>query len=317
MEKIFFTFKIPDEGMLLLKGYEVTGNTQDRFLSKKEIIEGAKNCSALITLLSDKIDSEIIMSLPRLKVIANYAVGFNNIDIETARQRGVRVTNTPGVLTDATADLALGLILATSRRIVESDRFVREHRFNGWKPDLFTGPSLADKNLGIVGLGRIGKAVAIRAKAFGMKVVYHNRKPMLPEEEEALGVRHMSLEDLLRISDFLSLHVPLTAETRHMLNEKRISMMKREAIIINTARGALIDEKYLIKALRDRRIAAAGLDVYEEEPFISQELLDLPNVVLLPHVGSATHEARKAMSIMVGRNVAAVLEGKEPPNVVV
>jgi len=257
------------------------------------------------------------VSLPRLKVIANYAVGFNNIDIETARQRGVRVTNTPGVLTDATADLAFGLILATSRRIVESDRFVREHRFNGWKPDLFTGPSLADKNLGIVGLGRIGKAVAIRAKAFGMKVVYHNRKPMLPEEEEALGVRHMSLEDLLRISDFLSLHVPLTAETRHMLNEKRISMMKREAIIINTARGALIDEEYLIKALRDGRIAAAGLDVYEEEPFISQELLDLPNVVLLPHVGSATHEARRAMSIMVGRNVAAVLEGKEPPNVVV
>ena len=317
MDKIFFTYKIPDEGLLLLKGYDIMINTEDRFLSKEEIIQKAKDAVALVTLLSDKIDAELIKSLPKLKVIANYAVGYNNIDVEDARKRGVRVTNTPDVLTDATADLTLALILATSRRIVEGDRLVREHRFAGWKPDLLTGPSLKEKNLGIIGLGRIGRAVAKRAQAFGMKVIYHNRKPLLTEEEEKLGVKYRSLEELLKESDFVSIHVPLTRETHHLLNEKRLSMMKPGAILVNTARGSIVDEAALIEALKNGRLAAAGLDVYEEEPIVPQSLIDMDNVVLLPHVGSATKEARTEMAIMVGRNVAAVLEGKEPPNAVV
>lgn len=317
VDKIFFTYRIPAEGMLLLKNYEVTGNTQDRFLTGPEIVKGAKDASALITLLSDKIDSQIIAALPKLKVIANYAVGFNNIDIQAARDRNITVTNTPGVLTDATADLAMALLLATSRRIVEGDKFVREHRFEGWKPNLLTGPSLKGKNLGIIGLGRIGKALAHRARAFGLNVVYHNRKPLLKSEEEELGVKQLSLQELLRNSDFLSIHVPLTSETHHLLNEKKLSLLKPEAIVINTSRGAVIDEKALIKALREKKIAGAGLDVYEEEPAVPRELIELPNVVLLPHLGSATNEARREMAIMVGRNVAAVLEGKEPPNRVV
>lgn len=317
MDKIFFTYKIPDEGMLLLKKFDVEVNTEDRFLPKEEIIQKAKDAAALVTLLSDKIDAEVLESLPKLKIIANYAVGYNNIDIDEARKRGIRVTNTPEVLTDATADLTMSLILAASRRIVEADRFVREHRFVGWKPDLFTGPSLSGKTLGIIGLGRIGKAVAKRAKAFEMNVVYCSRKPLLPNEEEKLNVSHLSLEELLRSSDFISLHVPLTQETYHLLNEKRLSMLKAGAVLINTARGPIVDETALIKALRSGRLAAAGLDVYEEEPDVPQELIDLDNVVLLPHIGSATKEARIEMAMMVGRNVAAVLEGKEPPNPVV
>ncbi|MDD3680026.1 D-glycerate dehydrogenase [Mesotoga sp.] len=317
MDKIFFTYKIPDEGMLLLKRFDVEVNTEDRFLQKEEIIQKAKDAAGLVTLLSDKIDAEVFESLPKLKVIANYAVGYNNIDIDEARKRGIRVTNTPEVLTDATADLTLSLMLAVSRRIVEADRFVREHRFVGWKPDLFTGPSLSGKTLGIIGLGRIGKAVAERAKAFGMNIVYCNRKPLLPSEEEKFNVRYLSLEELLRSSDFISLHVPLTRETYHLLNEKRLSMIKTGAVLINTARGPIVNEAALIESLRSGRLAAAGLDVYEEEPEVPQELIDLGNVVLLPHIGSATKEARTEMAIMVGRNVAAVLEGKEPPNPVV
>ena len=317
MDKIFYTYRIPDEGMLLLKNYEISGNNEDRFLSKEEIIKGARDASALISLLSDRIDSEVISSLPKLKVIANYAVGYNNIDIEEAKRRKIRVTNTPGALTDATADLTMALLLATSRRIVEGDRLVREHKFEGWKPGLLKGPALKGKILGIIGMGRIGKTVASRAHAFGMNIVYHNRKPLLQSEEEELCVKHVSLEELLKSSDFISLHVPLMGETYHLLNEKRLSLIKPESIIINTSRGAVIDEKALIKALKDGKLAGAGLDVYEEEPFVPQELIDLPNVVLLPHLGSATNEARREMAIMVGRNVAAVLEGKEPPNLVI
>jgi len=227
------------------------------------------------------------------------------------------VTNTPGALTDATADLTMALLLATSRRIVEGDRLVRERKFEGWKPGLLKGPALKGKILGIIGMGRIGKTVASRAHAFGMNIVYYNRKPLLQSEEEELCVKHVSLEELLKSSDFISLHVPLMGETYHLLNEKRLSLIKPESIIINTSRGAVIDEKALIKALKDGKLAGAGLDVYEEEPFVPQELIDLPNVVLLPHLGSATNEARREMAIMVGRNVAAVLEGKEPPNLVI
>ncbi len=318
MPKVFVTYKIPEVGLkLLCERYEVEVNLEDRFLSSEEITRRANDADALVTLLADRIDRHVIETLQRVKIIANYAVGFDNIDIEAAKEKGIVVTNTPGVLTDATADLAIALLLAVTRRIVEADEFVREGKFTSWKPELFLGPSLQGKQLGIVGLGRIGTAVAIRAKAFGMRVVYYKKRRLSEEEENRLGVSYMDLDELLSSSDFISLHVPFTSETHHLIDEKRINMMKPTAVLINTARGAVVDEKALIEALIDRRIWGAGLDVYEFEPRVPEKLKALDNVVLLPHIGSATVETREKMAIMVAENVIAVLEGKEPPNRVV
>ncbi len=317
MDKVCVTYKIPEQGLRLLKRYELKVNTQDHFLDKSELIDFAEGASALVTLLSDVIDQEVISRLPNLKVVANYAVGFNNIDIVAAKERGITVTNTPGVLTEATADLTLALILATTRRIVEGDKLLREGRFDGWKPELLLGTSLKDKVLGIIGLGRIGKAVVHRAKAFGMKVVYHNRMPASKKEEKTLGVGYRSLEDLLKLSDVVSVHVPLTRESRHMLSASKLKLMKPTAVLINTARGAVVDEQALISILQEGKIFAAGLDVFENEPDVPHALRELDNVVLLPHLGSATMEARMEMAIMVARNVTAVLEGKQAPNRVV
>jgi len=318
MPKVFVTYKIPEVGLkLLCERYEVEVNLEDRFLSSEEITRRANDADALVTLLADRIDRHVIETLQRVKIIANYAVGFDNIDIEAAKEKGIVVTNTPGVLTDATADLAIALLLAVTRRIVEADEFVREGKFTSWKPELFLGPSLQGKQLGIVGLGRIGTAVAIRAKAFGMRVVYYKKRRLSEEEENRLGVSYMDLDELLSSSDFISLHVPFTSETHHLIDEKRINMMKPTAVLINTARGAVVDEKALMEALIDRRIWGAGLDVYEFEPRVPEKLKALDNVVLLPHIGSATVETREKMAIMVAENVIAVLEGKEPPNRVV
>jgi len=318
MPKVFVTYKIPEVGLkLLCERYEVEVNLEDRFLCSEEITRRANDADALVTLLADRIDRHVIETLQRVKIIANYAVGFDNIDIEAAKEKGIVVTNTPGVLTDATADLAIALLLAVTRRIVEADEFVREGKFTSWKPELFLGPSLQGKQLGIVGLGRIGTAVAIRAKAFGMRVVYYKKRRLSEEEENRLGVSYMDLDELLSSSDFISLHVPFTSETHHLIDEKRINMMKPTAVLINTARGAVVDEKALIEALIDRRIWGAGLDVYEFEPRVPEKLKALDNVVLLPHIGSATAETREKMAIMVADNVIAGLEGKEPPNRVV
>ncbi|ACR79591.1 MULTISPECIES: 2-hydroxyacid dehydrogenase [Kosmotoga] len=312
MEKIFVTYKIPEIGLKLLSKFNVEVNEEDRTLSKKEIIERAQDATALVTLLSDNIDAEIINALPRLKIIANYAVGFNNIDIEAAKAKGVIVTNTPDILTDASADLAMALLLATARRIVEADKFVRKGLFEGWKPELFLGIELNGKTLGIIGLGRIGKAVAKRAQAFGMKVIYHNRRPLTSEEEKNLDVEYRSLEQLLKESDFISLHVPLTSETYHLLSRSKLKLMKPSAVLINTSRGAVVDEEALIEFLQQGKIAAAGLDVYENEPEVPYALKELDNVVLLPHIGSATVETRNNMAVLVAKNVLAVLEGKKP-----
>lgn len=314
MEKVFFTYRIPEEASLLLKRYQLIINHEDRFLSKKELIERAGEASALVTLLSDNIDREVIDSLPNLKIIANYAVGYNNIDVKAATERGIKVTNTPGVLTDATANLTMALLLATSRRIIEGDHMVRSSRFNGWKPELLLGQGLTGKTLGIVGLGRIGRAVAQRAKAFGMEVIYCKRIPLASDEEKKIGMRSTSLEDLLENSDFVSLHVPLTTETRHLISASKLKLMKPSSILINTSRGPVIDEEALIKVLKERKIFGAGLDVYENEPEVPYALKQLDNVVLLPHIGTATFETRREMAIMVAKNIAAVLEGREAPN---
>ncbi len=317
MQKICVTYKLPEEGLRLLRRYELKVNAQDRFLNRSELIDFAEEAHALVTLLSDQIDREVIGRLENLKIIANYAVGFNNIDIVAAKERGIVVSNTPGVLTEATADLTMALILATTRRLVEGDRFVRRGLFDGWKPELLLGVSLKDRILGIIGLGRIGKAVVQRAKAFGMKVVYHNRMPASKKEEKALSVEYRSLEDLLKVSDVVSVHVPLTKESRHLIGSSKLKLMKPTAVLINTSRGAVIDEQALIQFLSEKRIFAAGLDVFENEPEIPRALRELDNVVLLPHLGSATRETRVEMAIMVARNVIAVLNGKRAPNRVV
>ncbi len=307
--KVLVTYKIPDAGLNLLRerGYVLDVNERGRYLEKSEIMQRIGDCDALVCLLSDKIDREVIDAAPRLKVIANYAVGFNNIDVQYATQRGIFVTNTPDVLTPATADLTWALLMAVSKRVVEADRFVREGRFTGWQPELFLGADVTGKTLGIIGAGRIGQAVGQRATGFQMKILYHARTPR-PDFEARTGAQKVTLDALLAQSDFVTLHCPLTDETYHLLDEARLQSMKRGAILINTARGPIVDEQALIKLLREGHLAGAGLDVYEQEPFVPEELRSLPNVVLLPHIGSATTETRSEMSRMVARNVIAVLE---------
>ncbi len=307
--KVLVTYKIPDAGLNMLReqGYILDVNEQSRYLEKTEIIQRIGDCDALVSLLSDKIDRDVIDAAPRLKVIANYAVGFNNIDVEYATQRGIFVTNTPDVLTPATADLTWALLMAISKRIVEADRFVREGRFTGWQPELFLGADVTGKTLGIIGAGRIGQAVGRRAAGFEMEILYHSRSPK-PDFERQTGAQKVTLETLLAQSDFVSLHCPLTDETYHLLDKTRLQRMKRGAILINTARGPIVDEQALIKLLRKGHLAGAGLDVYEREPFVPDELRNLPNVVLLPHIGSATTETRSEMARMVAQNVISVLE---------
>jgi len=268
-------------------------------------------------MLSERIDAAVLDAAgPSLKVVANFAVGFDNIDLEACRQRGVRVTNTPGVLTDATADLAWALILSTARRVVEGDRLVRSRRWSGWAPMQLLGLQLTGATLGVVGAGRIGTAVALRSQGFGMRVLYADSQ-VNRELENKLAAQRVELHQLLAAADVVSLHVPLTPQSRHMIGAAELRLMKPTAILINTARGPVVDEAALVEALRERRIAGAGLDVYEHEPRLTPGLIDLPNVVLLPHLGSAATATRQKMSQMVAQNVIAVLRGEEPPNPVV
>jgi glyoxylate reductase len=309
--RVFVTYRIPEAGLRLLREQaELIVNEEDRFLNEEEIISRARDAEALITLLQDPITARVIEALPRLKIIANYAVGYNNIDVEAATRRGVVVTHTPDVLTDATADLTMALILAVARQVVAADRFVREGRFTGWKPELWLGMELRGKTIGIVGMGRIGYAVARRAVAFGMEVIYHNRRPANPTLAYLVGARYVSLQELLEQADVVSLHCPLTPQTRHLIDRHALERMKPTAILINTARGPVVDEAALAEALRQGRLAGAGLDVFEEEPRVHPDLLSLPNVVLTPHIGSATREAREQMAIMCAQSVIAALSGE-------
>ncbi|OGG05421.1 MAG: D-glycerate dehydrogenase [Candidatus Glassbacteria bacterium RIFCSPLOWO2_12_FULL_58_11] len=313
-EKVLVTRKLPGsmaEG--LRSSFEVVLNPHDRNLTRGELFRMAEGCAGMISLLSDTLDREFIESHPRLKVIANCAVGYNNIDLHAAAERGIVVTNTPGVLTETTADLAWALILALGRRVVESDRYTREGRFGGWAPELFLGTDIYGKTLGIVGLGRIGAAVARRAAGFSMKLIYHSRSRK-PELEKALGAGYRELDSLLAEADFISLHTPLDPGTRHLLDRRRISLMKPGSFLINTSRGPLVDEGALVEALASGKLAGAGLDVYENEPELHPGLAGLPNTVLLPHIGSASTETRVKMARMAAENLTAVLTGRTPPN---
>lgn len=318
MKRVSITYKIPESGVNLLKNeYEVWINPNDKLLNKEELKEVAKESDALITMLADPIDEEVLsQGKNKLKIVANYAVGYNNIDIDRAKELGIYVTNTPDVLTETTADLAWSLMLAVARRIVEADKFTREGKFDGWKPELFLGTDVYGKTLGIIGCGSIGQAVARRAKGFDMKVYYYQRHKLSSEIEEELNISYLPLDELLKISDFISLNVPLTEETYHLLDREKLSLIKKDAFVINTARGPVIDEKALYEKLKNNEIGGAALDVYENEPKLTLGLADLKNVVLTPHIGSATHETRNKMSLMVAKDVIKALEGQVPEHVI-
>ena len=313
--KVFVTRRIPEKGIRMLEDrYEVEVNPHDRVLTKEEIIEGVRDADALLCLLTDPIDRDVIDAGKKLRIISNYAVGYNNIDVDYASEKGIVVTNTPGVLTETTADLAWALLMAVARRVVEGDRFMREGKFRGWAPMLMLGTDVYGKTLGIVGMGKIGQAVARRAKGFGMKVLYYSRKRK-PDVEKELGAEYVSLETLMKESDFISLHVPLTPETMNMINRDMLELMKPSAYLINTARGEVIDEPYLIDMLKKGRIRGAALDVFWGEPLnVNPELYELDNVVLAPHMGSASLETRTKMAVMAAQAIIDVLEGREPKN---
>jgi len=310
-EKIYITASISAAGIHMLhdKNFQVEIGEQDSTSLLNKINEHATDARALVSLLSDQIDKEVINSIPNLKIIANYAVGYNNIDLSVAKKRGIIVTNTPDVLTAATADLTWALILSVSKRIPESERFMRDRKFTGWQPKLFLGGDVTGKTLGIIGSGRIGQAVAKRAKGFDMQILYHTRSQNNTFEKET-SAAFVSLETLLQKSDFISIHCPLTEDTYHLLHSENMKKIKQGAYLINTARGPVIDERAMIEALHNGTLAGAGLDVYEFEPQLSEELLNMKQVVLLPHIGSATVETRNEMSRICARNIIAVLENK-------
>jgi glyoxylate reductase len=313
-KQILVTRRIPDAGLKLLKGYKVTMHRQDRSMSRKELLRAAAGVDGLLCQLVDTIDGALMDAAgPQLKVIANYAVGYNNIDLAAAKARGIIVTNTPGVLTETTADLAWALLMSVARRVGEGERMVRAGKFKGTSPTTLLGGDIYGKTLGVVGFGRIGQAVARRGKGFQMKVLYCSRRPV---SDGPKGASRVSLEQLLEQSDFVSLNVPLNDSTKDMIRASELSMMKRTAYLINTARGAVVDEKALVAALRKGTIAGAGLDVYENEPKLAAGLAKLNNVVLLPHVGSASLETRGKMAEMAAGSIVDVLKGVAPSNVV-
>ena len=312
-KKIYITRQIPEIAVNLLKNknYKVSVYKGDIPVPKEELLSNIKDADAVISLLSDKFNSEIIDGMKKCKIISNYAVGYNNIDVEYAKSRKIIVTNTPDVLTDSTADLAITLALVCARRVLEGDRLIRSKKFKGWEPKLLLGIELKNKIFGIVGAGRIGSATAFRAKAFGANIIYYSNSKK-KELEIKTGAKKVSLNKLLRDSDFISIHLPLNSKTYHIINRENLKLLKESSILINTARGEIVDEKALIKILKERKIFAAGLDVYENEPNINMELTKLDNIVLLPHIGSATKDTRNAMAELAAKNVINVLDGKNP-----
>jgi len=314
--KIFVTRKIPVKGLQLLKKHHtIIINEKNRPLSKEEIIQGLKGKQGLLCLLNDTIDKEVIQSNPSLRMIANCAVGYNNIDVEAATKQKVLVSNTPGVLTDTTAELTWSLILSVARKIPASDQFSRSGHFNGWDPMLLLGLDLKNKTLGIIGAGRIGTAVALKSLGFGMKILYADHKKN-EQIENCCNATLVSLEHLLQHADVISIHVPLTDTTHHLIGINQFKLMKKSAIFINTSRGPVVDESALIDALEEKWIYGAGLDVYEYEPEIPESLKNCDNVVLLPHIGSATIETRTKMAVMAAENLLAGLNGTQPKNCV-
>jgi glyoxylate reductase len=315
--KVFVTQNIHQAGLdLLAQHCDITVNMEDRVLSKEELMARLKGMDGMLCLLTDEIDAEIMDAEPNLKVISNYAVGFNNIKVDEATKRGIPVTNTPGVLTETTADMAWTLLMAIARRVVEADKYTRAGKFKGWGPLLLLGSDVYGKTIGIIGMGRIGQAMARRAKGFDMKIMYFDEYRQSPEVEKELGLEYAPFEEVLKEADYVSIHVPLMESTHHLIGEKEFKMMKKSAYLINSARGPIVDEKALVKALSEGEIMGAGLDVFEDEPLLAPGLAELDNVVIAPHIASATNETRAKMATMAAEGCISVLTGKMPENLV-
>ena len=313
--RVFVSRVIPDAGLTLLREHTEAevwphGWAPDR----EELLEGIRGKDALVCLLTEKVDGDVLAAAPGLKIVANVAVGFDNLDVAAGTKAGVVMTNTPGVLDDTTADLAFALLLCTARRLAEGERLMRTGTWDGWGILQMLGHDVHHATLGIVGFGRIGKGVARRASGFGMNVIYADDYPAPPEVERELNVTRVTMDELLARSDFITLHTPLLPSTRHLINAAALKKMKRTACIINTSRGPVIDEAALVEALRNGTIAGAGLDVYENEPRLADGLIGLENVTLLPHIGSASYATRGKMAEMAARNVIAFFNGEAPPN---
>src|SRR5437764_2886955 len=320
--KILVTQKVPDPAYPPLEAIgDVEANMEEGSIwPYEELLQRGTGHDYIYSLLTDNIDARFLeaceASTPSLKMVANMAVGFNNIDVEHAKRLRIAVSNTPGVLSDTTADLAFALLMATARRIPEAERFLRAGKYTGWGPLLFCGADVHGSTLGLIGAGRIGKLVAQRSSGFDMKVLYYDVYRMKPEEEATYHMTYMPMEEVLRQSDFISVHTPYMPSTHHLIGERELKMMKPTAMLINTARGPIIDEKALVRALQARTIAGAGLDVFENEPAVEPELLTMENVVLLPHIASASLGTRTLMATMASDNIVAHFHGQRPPNIV-
>ncbi|WP_251867040.1 2-hydroxyacid dehydrogenase family protein [Enterococcus malodoratus] len=309
MSRIYLSAKLPELGTKLLKeaALEYKVYEGDGLISKEELIENVADCEVLICPLSTQVDRDVIDAAPKLKLIANFGAGFNNIDSAYAKERKIYVTNTPIVSTNATAELTAGLIIALSRRIVEGDHLMHGKGFDGWAPLFFLGHELKDKTLGIIGMGKIGQALAQMMNAFGMKIIYNQRHPLTSELEEKLQATYYSQAEVIQQADILTLHAPLTEDTHHLLTSDAFKQMKNSALLINAARGPLINESDLLQALKDQQLAGAALDVYEFEPKVTEGLKELPNVILTPHIGNASVEARDQMAAIVVKNAISLI----------
>jgi len=311
--KVYITRELPEIAFDLLKNNKIPFDyyKKDKPVPREILLQRVKNCTALVSLLTEKIDRELIDQMAKCKIIANYAVGYNNIDIDYAKKKKIIVTNTPDVLTESTADLTMALVLACARRIFEGENLLRKNKYKGWKPNLLLGKELRNSTFGILGAGRIGTAVAVRAKSFGTNISYFDRNENI-KLEKITGAKKVSLNKLLETSDIISIHLPMSDKTIHFLSSERLNKLKKNVILINTARGEIIDEAALIQQLKKNKLMSVGLDVFENEPNVHPELLMLPNVLVLPHLGSATIEARNGMAKLAVQNVIYVLKGKPP-----
>jgi glyoxylate reductase len=316
--KILVTQKVPDPAYPPLKAIgDVEANMEEGVIwSYEELLRRGPGHDYIYSLLTDNIDARFLETCTHLKMVANMAVGYNNIDVEAATRLGIAVSNTPGVLSDTTADLAFALLMSTARRIPEAERFLRAGKYTGWGPLLFCGAEVHHSTLGLIGAGRIGKIIAKRASGFEMKVIYYDVYRMSPEDEAAYHLTYMPMDEVLQEADFVSVHTPYMPSTHHLIGERELHLMKPTAILINTARGPIVDEKALANALQSGTIAGAGLDVFENEPAVEPALLTMENVVLLPHIASASLKTRTLMATMASENIVAHFHGQKPPNIV-
>ncbi|HZP02982.1 MAG TPA: D-glycerate dehydrogenase [Terriglobia bacterium] len=313
---VFITRPLPPQAVeFLATQCEVRMHSEDAALTESQLVSACADAEGIL-VVGAKINQQVLRAARPLKIVANCGVGYDNIDVAACTERRILVTNTPGVLDDSTADLAFALLLATARRVAEGDRLVREGRWHEWKWNLLWGADVHHKTLGLLGFGRIGQAVARRAQGFSMRILYHSRRRVEEAVERQLGAGRVDLDTLLRESDFLSIHVPLTSETRRLIGARELALMKPSAMLINTARGKVVDEEALVQALDKKLIAGAGLDVFENEPQLHPALIGMTNVVLTPHIGSASHETRLKMAMCSAENLLAGLAGRRPPNIV-